>query len=76
MANRFILLSSPVIRCQDRFDLLGSDEDEVPFWELLTEVLRSESDPIHDIASFIEALENIAILQRGTSRNEHQDALH
>lgn len=75
MANRFNLPSSPVIRCQDRFDLLGSDEDEVPFWDLLMAILTSESDPIRDITSLIEALETISISLRGTSRNENHNAL-
>lgn len=75
MANRLNLPSSPVIRCQDRFDLLDSDSDEVPFWDLLTAILTSESDPIRDITSLIEALETICISLRGTSRNENYDVL-
>lgn len=76
MANRFILPSSPVVRCQDRFDLLGSDEDQVPFWDLLTAILTSKSDPIHDIASLFDALENVAISLRGSLLNGNYDALH
>jgi poly(ADP-ribose) glycohydrolase len=76
MANRFILPSSSVVLCQDRFDLLGSDEDEVPFWDLLTAILTSKSDPIQDIASLIEALETIALSLRGTATNENHDVLH
>ncbi|KAJ5368453.1 uncharacterized protein N7496_008213 [Penicillium cataractarum] len=76
MANRFILPASPVVRCQDRFDLLGSDEDQVPFWDLLTAILTSKSDPIYDIASFLDALETIAISLRGSLLNGNYDALH
>lgn len=76
MTNRFILPSSPVVRCQDRFDLLGSDEDEVPFWDLLTAILTSKSDPIHEIASLLDALESIAISLRGSPRNGNYDTLH
>lgn len=75
MANRFILPCSSVVRCQDRFDLLGSDEDEVHFWDLLTAILTSKSDPIRDIASLIEALETIALSLRGTVTNENHNAL-
>ncbi|KAJ5896252.1 uncharacterized protein N7473_005651 [Penicillium subrubescens] len=76
MTNRFILPSSSVVRCPDRFDLLGSDEDQLPFWDLLTAILTSKSDPIHDIASLIEALETIALSLRGTVTNENHNALH
>lgn len=75
MANRFILPSSPVVRCQDRFDLLGSDEEEVPFWDLLTAILTSKSEPIRDVTSFIDALETIAISLRGSLQDGNHDTL-
>jgi poly(ADP-ribose) glycohydrolase len=64
---QFILPSSPSVQRQDRFDLLESDEYEVPFWDLLTAILRSESAPIVDVPSLIEALETIAVTLRGTA---------
>jgi poly(ADP-ribose) glycohydrolase len=48
----------------------------VPFWDLLTAILTSKSDPIHDIASLIEALETIALSLRVTVKNENHNALH
>ncbi|KAF3388713.1 hypothetical protein F1880_003248 [Penicillium rolfsii] len=76
MANRFILPSSSLVQCQDRFDLLSSEEDQVPFWDLLAVILARKSDPIHDVASLIEALETIALSLRGTVTNENHNALH
>ncbi|KKK16912.1 hypothetical protein P175DRAFT_0497302 [Aspergillus ochraceoroseus IBT 24754] len=67
MEHTFILPSSPSVRREDRFCLLDSDEYDVPFWDLLTAVLRSESSPIVDVSSLIEALETIALILRGTT---------
>ncbi|KAL3491898.1 hypothetical protein BJX62DRAFT_203997 [Aspergillus germanicus] len=67
MGHHFILPSSAKVRRQDRFDLVRSDEYDVPFWDLLTAILRNESAPITDVASLIEALETIAVTLRGTA---------
>lgn len=48
----------------------------MPFWDLLKAILTSKSDPIQDIASFIEALETIALSLRWTMTNENHNALH
>jgi poly(ADP-ribose) glycohydrolase len=67
MEHQFILPSSAKVRRQDRFDLVHSDEYEVPFWDLLTAILRNESAPVTDAASLIEALGTIAVTLRGTA---------
>ncbi|KAJ0415513.1 hypothetical protein BJY00DRAFT_293517 [Aspergillus carlsbadensis] len=67
MEHQFILPSSAKVRRQDRFDLIDSDEYEVPFWDLLTAILRNESAPTTDVASLIEVLETVAVTLRGTA---------
>lgn len=67
----FILPHSPSLRCQDRFDLLESDEDEVPFWDLLCAILTNPSTPVTDIGSLIETLEIIAVSLRGNTGTDH-----
>ncbi|OJJ54850.1 hypothetical protein ASPSYDRAFT_49933 [Aspergillus sydowii CBS 593.65] len=67
MKPGFILPSCPGIRRVDRFGLVDCDDDEVPFWDLLTAVLRSDVAPIKDVSSLLEALEIIAVTLRGTA---------
>ncbi|KAL2818508.1 hypothetical protein BDW59DRAFT_152005 [Aspergillus cavernicola] len=67
MDQKFLLPSSADVRRPDRFALVDSDDEEVHFWDLLTAILRSESAPIVDIPSFIQALETIAVTLRGTA---------
>ncbi|KAL4886915.1 hypothetical protein BJY04DRAFT_212885 [Aspergillus karnatakaensis] len=69
MDQGFILPSSSDVRRPDRFDLVVSDEYEVPFWDLLSAILKSESDPIVDVSSLVSALETIAIILRGSARD-------
>ncbi|BCS28398.1 uncharacterized protein APUU_61446A [Aspergillus puulaauensis] len=67
MTPKFVLPSSASLRRVDRFCLVDYNDDEVPFWDLLTAILRSELAPIKDIPSLLEALEMIAVTLRGTA---------
>lgn len=67
MTPKFVLPSSASLRRVDRFCLVDRGDDEVPFWDLLTAILRSELAPIKDIPSLLEALEMIAVTLRGTA---------
>jgi len=63
--SRFTLPTFPNLLRQDRFDVVGSDDLEVPFWEILTAILRP-ANPIEDVASLIETLQTIrACLEDG-----------
>jgi len=64
----FTLSSSPDLLCEDRFDIVGSDDLQVPFWEILTAILRPDN-PIDDVATLIETLETIRACLRGHTKD-------
>ncbi|KAL3465007.1 hypothetical protein BJX64DRAFT_253624 [Aspergillus heterothallicus] len=69
--QRFVLPSAAEVRRADRFGLVETDEYELPFWELLTAILRNESSPIVDASSLVNALEMIIVTLKGTASDVH-----
>lgn len=64
-----LLPSHSTVRCQDRFDLCDSTEDEVPFWELFVRLLNP---PLTAVDGLVDVLDTIAISLRGTADTDHQ----
>ncbi|PGH15445.1 hypothetical protein AJ79_02422 [Helicocarpus griseus UAMH5409] len=61
---RFTLPCSPGLLCVDRFSLVESDEDEVPFWQIVETVLSSRTT---NWGELIEQLETISVSLRSSS---------
>lgn len=58
---------APSIRRQDRFDLVSSDEPDLPFWRILTSILTGSLDSPAEPASIIDVLETISVTLHGQS---------
>jgi poly(ADP-ribose) glycohydrolase len=72
----FILPSSPTLCRQDRFDVTGSGEFEVRFWDILNAILRDHSGtnsnaPPSDVSSLIDVLETISVSLHGSSTSDY-----
>lgn len=64
----YILPSSPDVRCEDRFSILDSDEPEVPFWDLLKEVLRPDvTTPVQ----LIDIIQTFAVTLRASGNTDY-----
>ncbi len=60
---------SPSLICIDRFDLVGSDDDEIPFWDILQAAIHP---PLTNLKSLIDLLEILAVALRGTAGTDFE----
>jgi poly(ADP-ribose) glycohydrolase len=65
---RFLLPNHPTIQCIDRFDLVSSDDLQVPFWATLSVLL---SYTITSTSDLIDQLESISFTLRGASNTDY-----
>ncbi|PGH23767.1 hypothetical protein AJ80_02197 [Polytolypa hystricis UAMH7299] len=65
----FVLPCSPTIVCQDRFDLLDSDEVDVPFWRIIETMLANKVTIWIDL---LELMDTIVVTLRGSSLSDYQ----
>ncbi|WEW61164.1 poly(ADP-ribose) glycohydrolase [Emydomyces testavorans] len=66
--TRYLLPCSPSLLRQDRFDLLETDECEVPFWRILQKALVVE---ITNRNGLIDILQTVDITVRGKATTDH-----
>jgi len=68
--SHFLLPCHPTLLREDRFDLVGSEDLQVPFWDILTTILVKLGNAVNNISSLIDMLETIKVCLRGaTSRD-------
>lgn len=67
----FILPSSVSVLRQDRFDLVGSEDTEIPFWDILSAILNETLTSVVDVNSLIQTLDTISVSLRGKSMADY-----
>lgn len=72
--SRFLLPCSPTLLREDRFDLVGSEDLQVPFWEILTAILAKFGNAVIDVSSLIDVLETIKVCLRGATSRDYRTA--
>ncbi|KLJ06268.1 hypothetical protein EMPG_10309 [Blastomyces silverae] len=65
---RFILPCSPSLLCIDRFSLLESEADEVPFWQIFKAAITAR---IKGWGDLVELLETIAVTLHSSSLRDY-----
>lgn len=62
------LPGSQSLKCVDRFDMVDSENPDVPFWDILKAILKAS---VYDIKTLVERLEMIAVALRGTANTDY-----
>jgi poly(ADP-ribose) glycohydrolase len=68
----FVLPCSPSILRLDRFDVVSSDEPEIPFWRILSCILAESLNSVMDSSSLIDILETISVVLHGEAARNYE----
>lgn len=70
--SRFLLPCCPALLREDRFDLVGSEDLLIPFWDILTAILAKLGNNISNVSSLIDLLETIKVCLRGATSRDYK----